>query len=129
MQALKLDHDIHINHRTIANRIWKEIIERIVFYVHFICGERNKLDDVLEDVCKYIEEKDYTIPAADLIVGAAANALNINLKIYENHNGVKKEIDFEPDNAQSSVMVHLLYSRDSNPAADPNKHHTMMPLF
>ena len=55
-----------------------------------------------------------------LIVGAATNALNINLKIYENHNGVKKEIDFEPDNAQSSVMVHLLYSHDSNPAADPN---------
>ena len=120
MQALKLDHDIHIKHRTIANRIWKEINERIVFYIHIICGERNKPDDVLEDVCKYIEEKDYTIPVADLIVGAAANALNINLKIYENHNGVKKEIDFEPDDAQSSVMVHLLYSCDSNPAADPN---------
>ena len=41
--------------------------------------ERNKLDDVLKDVHKYIEEKNYTIPVADLIVGAAANALNINL--------------------------------------------------
>ena len=40
MQALKLDHDIHIDHRTIANRIWKEINKRIVFYVHFICGKR-----------------------------------------------------------------------------------------
>ena len=120
MQALKLDHDIHINHRTIANRIWKEINKRIVFYVHFICGERNKLDDVLEDVHKYTEEKDYTIPVAELIVGAAANTLNINLKIYKNHNGVKKEIDFEPENAQSLVKVHLQYSCDSNPAADPN---------
>ena len=98
----------------------RKINERIVFYVHFICGERNKPDDVLEDVHKYFEEKDYTIPVADLIVGAAANPLNINLKIYENHNVVKKEIDFEPGNAQSSVMVHLLYSCDSNPAADPN---------
>ena len=89
MQALKLDHDTNIDHRTIANRIWKEINERIVFYVHCICGERNKPDYVLEDVCKYTEERDYTIPVADLIVGAAANALNINLKIYENHNGVK----------------------------------------
>ena len=120
MQALKLDHDIHIGHRTIAYRIWKEINKRMVFYIHFICGERNKPGDVLEDVCKYIEEKDYTIPVADLIVGAAANALNINLKIYENHNGVKKEIDFEADDAQSSVMVHLLYLHDNNPAADPN---------
>ena len=122
MQALKLVYDIQINHRTIANRIWKEINERIVFYVHFICGERNKLDDVLEDVHKYIEEKDYTIPDADLIVGAAANTLNINLKIYEKYNGVgvKKEIDFEPDNAQSLVTVHLLYACDSNPAVDPN---------
>ena len=82
--------------------------------------ERNKLDDVLEDVCKYIEEKNYTIPVADLIVSAAANAMNINIKIYENDKGVKKEIDFEPDNAHSSVTVHLLYSHDSNPDADPN---------
>ena len=122
MQALKLDHDIHIKDTTIANRIWKEINKRIVFYLHFICGERNKLDDVLEDVHKYIEEKDYTIPVADVIVivSAAVNALNINLKINENHKGVKKEIDFEPDNAQSSVTVHLLYLCDSNPAGDPN---------
>ena len=39
MQALKLDHNIDISHTTIANRIWKEINERIVFYVNFICGE------------------------------------------------------------------------------------------
>ena len=120
MQALKLDHDIHINHRTIANRIWKEINERIIFYIHFICGERNKPDDVLEDVHKYIEEKNYAIPVADLIVSAAANALNINLKIYENDNGVKKELDFEPENAHSSVTEHLLYLRDSNLDGDPN---------
>ena len=120
MQALELDHDIHINHRTIANRIWKEINERIIFYVHFICGERNKPDDDLKDVHKYIEEKNYTIPFADLIVSAAANALNINLKIYEKDKEVKKEIDFEPDNAQSSVTVHLLYSCDSNLEGDPN---------
>ena len=55
-----------------------------------------------------------------MIVSAAANALNINLKIYENNKGVKKEIDFEPDNAQSSVTVHLLFSCDSNPDGDPN---------
>ena len=55
-----------------------------------------------------------------MIVGAAVNVLNINLKIYENDKGVKKEIDFELDNAQSSVTVHLLFSRDSNPDGDPN---------
>ena len=33
---------------------------------------------------------------------------------------MKNEIDFEPDDVQSSVTVHLLYSHDSNQAADPN---------
>ena len=33
---------------------------------------------------------------------------------------MKKEIDFEPENAQSSVTVHLLFSHDSNPDEDPN---------
>ena len=33
---------------------------------------------------------------------------------------MKKEIDFEPNNAHSSVTVHLLYSHDSNLDADPN---------
>ena len=95
-----------------------EFGKKSIFYVHFICGKRNKPDDVLKDVCKYVEEKNYTIPVADLIVGAA-NALNINIKIYENDKGVKKEIDFEPDSAHSSVTVHLLYSCNSNPDADP----------
>ena len=71
-------------------------------------------------MCKYIGERNYTIPIASLIVDAAANALNINLKIYENDKGLKKEIEFEPDNAQSLVTVHLLYSHDSNLDGDPN---------
>ena len=33
---------------------------------------------------------------------------------------MKKKIDFEPDNAQSSVTVHLLFSCDSTPDGDPN---------
>ena len=33
---------------------------------------------------------------------------------------MKKEIDFEPDNAQPSITVHLLFSHDSNPDGDPN---------
>ena len=112
MQALKLDHDIHINHRTVANRIWKKINERNIFYIHFICEERNKLDDVLKDVCKYIEERNYTTPIADLIVGVAANALNINLKIYENDKGMKKEIDLSQimlsHQSQCTCCIHVI---------------------
>ena len=115
MQALKLDHDIKIDHKTIGKKSTKESSFMCTSFV-----ERNKPDDVLEDVHKYIEEKDYTIPVADLIVSAAANVLNINLKIYENNKGLKKEIDFEPDNAQSSVTVHLLFSHNSNLDGDPN---------
>ena len=78
----------------------------------FLCAlhlwKRNKPDDILKDVYKYIEEKDYTMPVAHLMVGVAANALNINLKIYENDKGVKKEIDFEPDNAHSVISHSAL---------------------
>ena len=38
-----------------------------------------------------------TLPVIDVIVGACANSLNINIKIFENHQGFKKEIDFEPE--------------------------------
>ena len=44
--------------------------------------------------------------------------LNINIKIFENHQGFNKEVDFEPKKNKSPLSVNLLYSRDASPGKD-----------
>ena len=76
-------------------------------------------DKVLHDVNKYLRSygKNYTLPIIDVIVGACANSLNISIKIFENHQGFKQEIDLEPED-KSPLSVCLLYSRDAIPGKD-----------
>ena len=40
------------------------------------------------------------------------------MKIFENHQGFKKEIDFEPEKNKSPLSVYVLYSRDAIPEKD-----------
>ena len=78
--------------------------DRIPFYVEFVvritCG------------------KNYTLPVIDVIIGAVVNCLNINIKIWESHEGFKMEIEFEPEKHKSPLMIYLLYSRDDIPQDD-----------
>ena len=58
------------------------------------------------------------IDVIDVIIGAVVNCLNINIKIWESHEGFKKEIEFEPEKHKSPLMIYLLYTRDDIPQDD-----------
>ena len=94
------------------HKVWREVKNCIPFYVKFMMNKTQY--EVLHDVNKYLRSygKSYTLPIIDIIIGACANTLNIN-KIFEDHQGFKKEIDFEPEKNKSPFSVFLLYSRDS----------------
>ena len=96
-------------------KVWREVKTCIPFYVEFTVNKTQ--DEVLHDVNKYLRSygKNYTLSIIDVIVGAHANSLNINIKIFANHQGFKNEIDFEPEKNKSPLSVHLLYSRDAIP--------------
>ena len=52
----------------------------------------------MRDAHKYLSMKKntYTLEVVDVIVFAAANALNINLQIWENDNGFLKVLAINP---------------------------------
>ena len=107
--SLLHDHNIDLSERNMQCKVWREVRKHIPFTVN------KTQDEVLYDVNKYLRSysKNYTLPIIDVIVGACANSLNINIKIFENHQGFKQEIDFEPEKNKSPLSVCLLYSRDA----------------
>ena len=88
--------------------------DRIPFYVEFAVNQTEK--QVLKDVNKYLKTcgKNYTLPVIDVIIGAVVNCLNINIKIWESHEGFKKEIEFEPEKHKSPLMIYLLYNANAH---------------
>ena len=122
MNAMKAsllhDHNIDLSERNMQCKVWREVKNCIPFHVEFTVNKTQ--DEVLHDVNKYLRSygKNYTLPVIDVIVGACANSLNINIKLFENHPGFKKEIDFEPDKNKSPLSIYLLYNRDAIPEKD-----------
>ena len=115
--SLFCDHNIDLSERNMQRKVWREVTSCIPFYVEFNVNKTQ--DEVLHDVNKYLRSygKNYTLPVIDVIVGACANSLNINIKIFENQQGFKKS-DFKPEKNKSPLSVYLLYSRDASPGKD-----------
>ena len=106
--SLLCDHNIDLSERNMQCKVLIEVENHIPFYVEFTVNKTQ--DEVLHDVNKYLRSygKNYTLAIIDVIVGACANSLNINIKIFENHQGFKKEIDFEPEKNKSPLSVSTL---------------------
>ena len=115
--SLLHNHNIDLSERHKQHKVWREVKNCIPFCVEFTV---NKTQDEVLHVNKYLRSygRNYTLPVINFIVGTCANSLNINIKIFENHQGFKKEIDFEPEKNKSPLSVYLLYSRDAIPEKD-----------
>ena len=61
----------------------------------------------------------YTLEVVDVIVCAAANALNLNIKIFQEHKGFLKIIPLEPTRTPSPATIYMMFLRDSKPLLDP----------
>ena len=72
--------------------------------------------DLLNDAQQYLSMKrnTYTLKVVD----AAANALNINIKIFQEQ-GFLKILAIEPTRTPSPATIYMLFVRDSKPLLDP----------
>ena len=61
----------------------------------------------------------YSLEVVDVIVCAAANALNINIKIFQEQKGFLKILAIEPTRTPSPATIYKLFVRDSKPLLDP----------
>ena len=76
---------------------------------------------LLNDARQYLSMKrnTYTLEVVDVIVCTAANALNLNIKIFQEQEGFLKILTIEPTRAPSSATIYMLFVRDSKPLLDP----------
>ena len=114
-KCLEVNFDIKRHEKNIECKIWKEAKDSLHFYSDFTT--QNPVD-LLNDAQWYLSMKrnTYTLKVVDVIVCTAANALNINIKIFQGQEGFFKIPAIEPTWTPSSATIYMLFVRDSNPS-------------
>ena len=89
-ETLVTDLGWNIDRKQISQRIMDEIYINVPQYIHFhriTKGKDNTIISFIEDCQKFLFKKGYTVDAADVVIAASANALNIDLYIYQEIGG------------------------------------------
>ena len=117
-KCLQVDFDIKRDEKNIVCKIWKELKDSLTFYSDFTT--QNPMD-LLNDARWYLcmKRNTYTLKVVGVIVCAAANALNINIKIFQEQEGFLKILAIEPTRTLSPATIYMLFVRDSKPLLDP----------
>ena len=94
-QCLDSDFKIQREEKNIAQKIWQEIKDQLNFYHDFTALTAEEL---MRDAhrCLSMKKNMYTLEVVDVIVFAAANALNINIQMWQNDNGFLKVLAINP---------------------------------
>ena len=118
-KCLEVDFDINKDEKNIARKIWQEVKDSVNYYMDFT---KLTSTELLTDARRYLSMKrnTYTLKVVDVIVCAAANALNINIKIFQEQEGFLKMLAIEPRMMPSPATIYMLFGRDSKPQLDPN---------
>ena len=80
---MKRDLDVRYSIDEISDKILDELYENAHKYKDYHTGSVRKL---IEDSIKYLKETKYTLDIVDVVVGACANALKVNLYIFQREN-------------------------------------------
>ena len=105
--CLELDLDIEYSIDQISDKIFDEICDNSELYSQFhTCSKQELIGDTL----KYLNGRMYTIDVVDIVVQACANALKVNLNIYE-HTGSRSILLPTYSKFPSNRNIFLLYNR------------------
>ncbi len=83
--VLLRDHQHPLSHEIILCKIEDEVIENIKYYRQFHPSPSNS--DFLKQLQQYLNDRAYTIDVADVEIITVANALAVNLVIFQNIGG------------------------------------------
>ena len=113
-KCLEVNFDIKGDEKNIACKTWKELKDSLSFYSDFTT--QNPMD-LLNDAWQYLSMKrnTYTLEVVDVIVCAAANALNLNIKIFQEQERFLKILAIEPTRTLSPATIYMMFVRDSKP--------------
>ena len=86
----------------------EEIIQNITKYMEHAEG---RIVNIIRDAQRFIHGGQYTLAVGDVVVAAAANALHINLRIFQNDKGQMAIINQRSEEF-SGTTINLVYHSD-----------------
>ena len=104
--CLAWDLDIQYLLDEISDKIFDEICDHSELYTQF---HTNSKQELISDTLKYLNNWMYTIDVVDIVIQACANALKINLYIYE-HTGSRSILIPTYSKCPSNRNIFLLYN-------------------
>ena len=105
--CLSRDLDVNYTIDEICDKIFEEVCDNSEEYSKFHTNSKQQL---ISDMLKYLNDKIYTIDIVDVAVQACANALKVNLYIYE-RTGPKVILIPTYSKIASNRNIFLLYNR------------------
>ena len=103
-KCLEIDFDIKMDEKNIVCKIWQKLKDSLSYYSDFTT--QNAMD-LLNDAWWYLSMKrnTCTLKVVDVIVCTAANALNLNIKIFQEQEGFLKILVIEPTRILSPATI------------------------
>ena len=105
--CLSRDLDVNYTIDEICDKIFEEVCDNSEEYSKFHTNSKRQL---ISDMLKYLNDRIYTIAIVDVAVQACANALKVNLYIYE-WTGPKVILIPTYSKIASNRNIFLLYNR------------------
>ena len=118
--AVCMDHDEEMSVKKLQSSVLNHMQANVDYYKKFHTG------NVLKDVKRYFKLGTYCDSVVDIIVIAAARALNMNLKIYQRGTLGNIQIQEHITNA-TGKEIHLKFTQDSSNMA-MNHYYCILPL-
>ena len=103
----------NIDREELSHQIMEEIYTNVPQYIHFhriTMGKDNTIRSFIQDCEKFLFKKGYMVDATDVVIAASADALNINLYIYQEIRGKAVIVQQRCGKEQTEEGVFLKFS-------------------
>ena len=109
--CLLIDYKEEIPVEKLIKKLMNELYERVNYYSNFHQGGIQKL---LKDAKKFIKKRKYRLDVVDVCIAATANALKVNLYIFEKTNNKVQIIKHKCSCVDTDKTIYLCYSHTPN---------------
>ena len=109
--CLLIDYKEEIPVEKLIKKLMNKLYERVNYYSSFHQGGIQKL---LKDAKKFIKKRKYSLDVVDVCIAATANALKVNLYIFEKINNKVQIIKHKCSCVDTDKTIYLHYTHTPN---------------
>ena len=108
-KSLLIDYNEEISITKMIEMVMYELYEQLHHYCQFHQGSNQQL---ISDAERFFKKKEYQLDVVDVCIVAIANALQVNLAIFEKVNGEVILINHQCTTGNTNKTIYLKYSHN-----------------